>query len=60
VPKVIELTKDSAEAPLGANLTGKGKGILTMEYQDYPYLRGDYLLWFQIDRIGPNNPNAPP
>ena len=57
-PKVIELTKRSAEALLAANLTGKGNGVFTVEYQDDPYLRGDYLLYFQIDRIGPNNPDS--
>ena len=58
VPKVIELTKDSAEALLAANLTGKGNGVFTVPYTDDPYLRGDYLLYFQIQRIGPNNPNT--
>jgi hypothetical protein len=57
VPKLIELTKASAEALLKANLVGKGNGIFTVEYRDDPYLRGDYLLYFQIERIGPNNPD---
>lgn len=59
VPKVIELTKARAEALLAANLTGQGTGIFTVEYKDDDYLRGDYILWFQIQRVGPNNPDAP-
>jgi hypothetical protein len=56
-PKIIELTKHSAEALLTADLNGKGNGIFTVEYKDDGYLRGDYVLWFQIERIGPNNPD---
>jgi hypothetical protein len=57
-PMVIELTKDSAEALLAANLAGKGNGVFTVEYKDDSYLKGDYVLYFQIQRIGPNNPNT--
>jgi hypothetical protein len=57
-PMVIELTKDSAEAVLAANLAGKGNGVFTVEYKDDSYLKGDYVLYFQIQRIGPNNPNT--
>jgi hypothetical protein len=57
-PQIIELTKASAEALLAANLNGKGNGIFSVEYRDDSYLRGDYLLWFQITRIGDNHPDA--
>jgi hypothetical protein len=51
-PKVIELTRASADALINANPTGRGPGVLSIPYQDDPYLRGHYVLYLQVHRLG--------
>lgn len=55
-PKVIELTRARAEALLNANPFGAGPGVLPIDYQDDPYLRGYYILYLQVHRVGPALP----
>lgn len=51
-PMVIELTQATADALLSANPSGDGLGVLSIPYQDDPYLRGHYVLYFQLHRVG--------
>lgn len=51
-PKIIELTRKSADALLGSNPTGRGPGVLEIPYVDDPYLRGRYTLYLQLHRVG--------
>jgi hypothetical protein len=54
-PLIIALTYETAEYLMGANLFGKGQGIIAHRYFDDPMLRGDYQIWFQIKKIGGAN-----
>ncbi|MEJ2862555.1 hypothetical protein [Actinomycetospora flava] len=50
-PMIIELTQNSAEALLRANPANAGLGVLSIPYQDDPYLRGHYVLYMQVHRV---------
>jgi hypothetical protein len=56
-PKIIELTRASADALVNANPTARGLGVLEVPYTDDRYLRGDYRLFLQVHRLG-GGPNA--
>jgi hypothetical protein len=56
-PKVIELTRASAEALVTANPTGRGQGVLSIPYVDDPVLRGNYVLYLQLHRIDTRRPD---
>ena len=51
-PRVVELTRASAKALINANPTGHGQGVLSLEFEDDPYLRGHYVVYLQIHQIG--------
>ncbi|MGD9526377.1 hypothetical protein [Pseudonocardia sp.] len=50
-PQVLELTRASAEALISANPSGRGNGVLSVQYQDDPYLRGNYVVYLQVQRV---------
>src|SRR3954466_7459239 len=50
-PQTIALNAKTADFLANANLQGLGKGILELNYQDDPYLRGVYSMFVQIEKI---------
>jgi hypothetical protein len=57
-PTVFALTYQSAEYLVNHNLTGDGNGVVGVRYYDDPFLRGDYYLYLQLDKIG-SSPRFP-
>jgi hypothetical protein len=51
-PTTIALTYESAEYLYNNNLTGLGNGRISIRYADDPYLRGDYSVYLELDKIG--------
>jgi hypothetical protein len=54
-PIIIALSYKTAEYLISANLAGKGEGIFAHIYEDDPLLRGVYVVWLQIKKIGGTN-----
>ncbi len=58
-PQTLVLTYDLAERLLSENPHGKGNGVLSFRYIDDPFLRGDYTLYLQVEKVGgPNDPGS--
>ena len=51
VPKGLVLTYDSAELIARSDLFGKGRGVIEIRYTDDARLRGDYSLFFLVERV---------
>jgi hypothetical protein len=59
-PTIFALTYDTAEYLFNNNLTGNGKGVVGIRYTDDSYLRGDYNIYVELDKLGasPRFPDA--
>jgi hypothetical protein len=44
---------DKEESHEHADLFGKGRGVIAIRYQDDERLKGDYTLYYQVDRVYP-------
>lgn len=51
VPKGLVLTYDSAELIARSDLFGRGRGVVEIRYTDDERLRGDYSLFFLVERV---------
>jgi len=49
-PKILAMTYEIAQNTI-ANDSGKGRGIVGVEYRDAPELRGNYTLYIQVERL---------
>lgn len=49
-PKAVVLNYQTAEFALRNNF-GKGRGVLSLRYEDQPSLEGDYTLYVQVQRL---------
>ena len=50
-PRIVELTRASAAALVNANPSGRGLGVLSIPYDDDPYLQGRYVLFLQVHKL---------
>ena len=57
-PQVITLTYEIAENTI-ANDSGRGRGVVSVNYKDSPELRGDYTLYLQVERLSTSPGPAP-
>jgi hypothetical protein len=48
----IVLTYELAEYLFTNDLSGLGNGRIGIHYQDDPYLRGDYYIYLELDKLG--------
>jgi hypothetical protein len=51
-PTTIALTYETAEYLFANDLSGLGKGRFVIRYFDDPYLRGDYYVYVELDKLG--------
>lgn len=51
IPKGIILTYESAEVIARSDLFGKGRGVVEVRYTDHERLRGDYSLYYLVERV---------
>ncbi|MFE5870373.1 hypothetical protein ACFQ6V_17260 [Streptomyces roseifaciens] len=51
-PTVLALSYGTAEYLCSNDLSGLGNGILAIRYEDDPSLRGHYVVYLQIDKVG--------
>jgi hypothetical protein len=51
VPQVLTLNFDTADVVAKTNVSGLGKGVLSVIYQDASELRGNYRLFLQVERL---------
>ena len=54
-PPVLKLTYDTAEYIINSEPAGHGRGVLAFTYQDDPALRGNYILYVQVERVAPTS-----
>ena len=52
-PQILLLTQENAEAIIASEPSGRGPGVLEIGLVDDPYLRGNYRLFVQVERVGP-------
>lgn len=57
-PKVLVLTFDSAEALIAQQPASGGYAVQTIAYPEDAYLRGNYELYVQVERIGEVRPDV--
>ncbi|MFN2480137.1 MAG: hypothetical protein ABR554_01460 [Pyrinomonadaceae bacterium] len=57
-PRIITLTYQIAENTI-ANDLGKGRGVVSVPYEDSSELRGNYTLYVQVERISSSPAPAP-
>ncbi|GAA4607013.1 hypothetical protein GCM10023107_79280 [Actinoplanes octamycinicus] len=50
-PYVLVLNYDTADRIAREEPSGRGRGVLAVRYLESPDLRGDYMLYLQVDRV---------
>lgn len=58
-PQVLLLTAENAEAIIASEPAGRGPGVLEIGLVDDPYLRGNYRLYLQVERVDSPGPISP-
>ncbi|MFD7998541.1 hypothetical protein [Streptomyces mirabilis] len=54
-PTVVTLTYGTAEYLCSHDISGLGKGVIGIRCEDDPFLRGHYVFYVQIDKLGGAN-----